>query len=283
MSVGTQRLDFAEFYRKSKDDCLRTVLISVGDQDTAQELVAEAFARACASWRTVSRHPAPAAWVVRTALNANISRWRRRHREVSVPDPRVVTDLPAGQGPPDSLIEPRRHDRYHHQSLAQRPAGEGAMPALWDCSLGRPARLQLAAGMYHQPAGALCTDESNTGARCVCLGIHIAGRLTMEPAMHHSSISAVWADALFVSALQRGDPPGAGPVRRAVATAVGAFGAGGCAERVAQEFGDHPETAVTRMRWARQLAAEAISGQEPEAARTWPPAQPPAPLAGCAA
>ena len=43
MSVGTQRLDFAEFYRKSKDDCLRTVLISVGDQDTAQELVAEAL------------------------------------------------------------------------------------------------------------------------------------------------------------------------------------------------------------------------------------------------
>jgi RNA polymerase sigma factor (sigma-70 family) len=107
MSVGTQRLDFAEFYRRSKDDCLRTVLISVGEQDTAQELVAEAFARACASWRTVSRHPAPAAWVVRTALNANISRWGRRHREVSVPDPRVVTDLPAGQGPPDSLIEPR--------------------------------------------------------------------------------------------------------------------------------------------------------------------------------
>jgi predicted RNA polymerase sigma factor len=61
--VGTQRLDFAEFYRRSRDDCLRTVLISVGDQDTAQELVAEAFARACASWRTVSMHPAPAAWV----------------------------------------------------------------------------------------------------------------------------------------------------------------------------------------------------------------------------
>lgn len=53
--------------------CLRTVLISVGDRDKAQDLVAEAFARACASWRKVSRHPAPAAWVVRTALNANVS------------------------------------------------------------------------------------------------------------------------------------------------------------------------------------------------------------------
>jgi hypothetical protein len=43
--VGNQRLDFAEFYRESKDECLFTVLVSVGDRDTAQELVAEAFAR----------------------------------------------------------------------------------------------------------------------------------------------------------------------------------------------------------------------------------------------
>ncbi|HEY1916714.1 MAG TPA: sigma factor [Streptosporangiaceae bacterium] len=76
--MGSQPLDFAEFYRRSRDDCLRAVVVSVGDQDTAQELVAEAFARACASWRTVSRHPAPAAWVMRTALNINISRWRPR-------------------------------------------------------------------------------------------------------------------------------------------------------------------------------------------------------------
>lgn len=105
--MGTQQLDFAEFYRKSKDECLRTVLISVGDQDTAQELVAEAFARACASWRTVSKHPAPAAWVVRTALNANISRWRRRRREVTVPDPSMVTHLPAISAAPDGPVDPR--------------------------------------------------------------------------------------------------------------------------------------------------------------------------------
>jgi RNA polymerase sigma-70 factor (ECF subfamily) len=78
--VGTQRLDFAEFYRSFRDDCLRTVLVIVGDQDNAQELVAEAFARACASWRTVSRHPAPAAWVVRTALNLNIGEAQGRYR-----------------------------------------------------------------------------------------------------------------------------------------------------------------------------------------------------------
>jgi RNA polymerase sigma factor (sigma-70 family) len=105
--VGTQRLDFAEFYRRSRDDCLRAVLISVGDQDTAQELVAEAFARACASWRTVSRHPAPAAWVVRTALNANISRWRRRRWEVSVPDPGMVVDRSASHTEDDRPVDPQ--------------------------------------------------------------------------------------------------------------------------------------------------------------------------------
>jgi RNA polymerase sigma-70 factor (sigma-E family) len=104
--VGTQQLDFAEFYRETKDECLFTVLVSVGDPDTAQELVAEAYARAWASWRAVSRHPAPRAWVVRTALNAKISWWRRRRREVPVPDPGSVADRPTADGG-GSSVDPR--------------------------------------------------------------------------------------------------------------------------------------------------------------------------------
>ena len=107
MSVSTQQQDFAEFYRSAADECLRTVVVSIGDQDTAQELVDEAFARAWSSWRTVSRHPAPKAWVVRTALNAGISRWRRRRREVPVPDPARVADLPAASGTSVSQVDPR--------------------------------------------------------------------------------------------------------------------------------------------------------------------------------
>lgn len=118
--MGTQGLDFAEFYRRSRDKCLRTVLVSVGDQDTAQDLVDEAFARACASWRTVSQHPAPAAWVVRTALNANISRWRRYRREISVPDPGMVADLPAGSGAPDGPVDPKIMAALMRLSARQR-------------------------------------------------------------------------------------------------------------------------------------------------------------------
>jgi RNA polymerase sigma-70 factor (ECF subfamily) len=107
MGVGTQPPDFTEFYRTAADECLRAVLVSTGDRDTAQELVDEAFARAWASWPTVSRHPAPKAWVVRTALNTGISRWRRRRREVPVPDPSRITDPPAASAAPARLADPQ--------------------------------------------------------------------------------------------------------------------------------------------------------------------------------
>jgi hypothetical protein len=90
----------------------------------------------------------------------------------------------------------------------------------------------------------------------------------MRSAIHHPSTGAIRADALFVSDLQRSDEPSAGQVRQAVAAAIHAFGSGGCAERVAQEFGDHPETAVARMRWARQLAGQAFTRPAPRPART---------------
>jgi hypothetical protein len=88
----------------------------------------------------------------------------------------------------------------------------------------------------------------------------------MRPAMHHLSISAIQADALFVSALQRADQPSAREVRQAVAAAAGAFGQRGCAGRVAQEFGDHPETAAARMRWACQAAGKAFGEPGPASA-----------------
>src|ERR1039458_1129793 len=105
--VGTQPKDFAEFYREAKDDCLRTVLVSVGDQDAAQDLVAEAFARAWARWPAVSQHPAPVAWVVRTALNVNISRWRRRHREIPLPEPGTAGDQRAAGQVAEGPVDPR--------------------------------------------------------------------------------------------------------------------------------------------------------------------------------
>jgi len=81
----------------------------------------------------------------------------------------------------------------------------------------------------------------------------------MQLLMYRPSTKAVWADALFASMLQRSDRPSAGQVRQAAAAAMRAYGGQGCAERVAQEFGDHPETAVARMRWACGMVGEVFA------------------------
>jgi hypothetical protein len=81
----------------------------------------------------------------------------------------------------------------------------------------------------------------------------------MWPVMYDLGSRGLHADALFASGLQRCDAPGAAQVRQAIAAAIRAFGRSGCAGRVAQEFGDHPETAVIRMRWARSAAGAAFA------------------------
>ena len=72
--------------------------------------------------------------------------------------------------------------------------------------------------------------------------------------MYPSSVRALQADALFVSALQRRDEVNVGQIHQAIAVSLDAYGGAGCAGRVAQEFGDHPETAAARMRWVRARA-----------------------------
>ena len=82
----------------------------------------------------------------------------------------------------------------------------------------------------------------------------------MRSAPYDLSTSAARADALFASALQRSDQPSAVQVKQAIAAATRAFGDLGCAARVAQEYGEHPETAARRMRWARTAVAGVFGG-----------------------
>ena len=94
--MGHEQDEFADFYRASRDSCLRAVTAVVGDRELAEEQVAEAFTRAWMSWGKVRRHDAPRAWVMRTALNLGVSWWRRRRREVPLADHDAAA--PAGQG-----------------------------------------------------------------------------------------------------------------------------------------------------------------------------------------
>jgi RNA polymerase sigma-70 factor (sigma-E family) len=96
--VSHDETGFAEFFEASWDPCLRAVAASTGDMQLAEDQVAEAFARAWVSWRKVSRHPAPRAWVVRTALNAGASWWRRRGRELPLAGHDVAAPRSPGPG-----------------------------------------------------------------------------------------------------------------------------------------------------------------------------------------
>lgn len=72
---------FEEFYLESKDRCFRALLATVANAAEADDLLAEAYTRAFANWSSVAVHPAPSAWVVRTALNLHRDRWRSGRRE----------------------------------------------------------------------------------------------------------------------------------------------------------------------------------------------------------
>lgn len=95
--MGHEKTEFAEFFQDSWEPCLTAVVASTGSVQLAEDQVAEAFTRAWLAWRKVRRHPAPRAWVVRTALNTGVSWWRRRIRELPLAghdaaDPRDVDD-----------------------------------------------------------------------------------------------------------------------------------------------------------------------------------------------
>jgi hypothetical protein len=95
----------------------------------------------------------------------------------------------------------------------------------------------------------------------------------MRSATYDLSISIVRADALFASALQRSEEASAAQVDQAIAAAIRAFGAGGCAARVAQAYGEHPETAVMRMRWARATVTGGFEEASTEPAHCPAPGQ----------
>jgi hypothetical protein len=76
--------------------------------------------------------------------------------------------------------------------------------------------------------------------------------------MFPRAIDDIRAEALFVTDLQRSESPTDEQVRTAVGQALRRHGGGRtCAAIVAAEFGDHPETAVMRMRWALEAVHDA--------------------------
>jgi hypothetical protein len=61
--------------------------------------------------------------------------------------------------------------------------------------------------------------------------------------------------ALFASGLQRSDAPTDAMAAEAITATIRRLSLRGCVDRMAQEFGDHPDAAAARMRWICQLTA----------------------------
>jgi hypothetical protein len=91
--------------------------------------------------------------------------------------------------------------------------------------------------------------------------------------MTRLNVNDARCEALFASGLQRSDAPTPEALATVISRTVRQFGVAGCVSRMAQEFGDHPEAAASRMRWIRQLIGEAFApaAWRPAAPGGWPP------------
>lgn len=70
------------------------------------------------------------------------------------------------------------------------------------------------------------------------------------------SLTIARAEALFASTLSAAEPHDRAEVRAAIAAAVRDYhGVRGCAGEVAAAYGESPEWAAARMRWARESVA----------------------------
>ena len=92
--------------------------------------------------------------------------------------------------------------------------------------------------------------------------------------MSRLNINDARCTALFASGLQRSDAPTPEMLTEMIGQMVRRLGIAGCTSRMAQEFGDHPEAAASRMRWIRQLIGQVPAPAAPRPARPggWTPA-----------
>ena len=82
-------------------------------------------------------------------------------------------------------------------------------------------------------------------------------------------LATAQAEALFASGMSASTDPTSAEVRAAIRQAVCAHGGTrGCACQVAAAFGDYPEVAVPRMRWARRVVRSTLSAPRVHASKS---------------
>jgi hypothetical protein len=76
--------------------------------------------------------------------------------------------------------------------------------------------------------------------------------------MQESADDVTRAEALFASDLQAADARDTEAVDRAVTDLLRQDGPRGCSAAMAYEFGEHPDLAAERMRWARRVVGHRV-------------------------
>ena len=84
---------FRAMYEREFPSVYRAASMLCGDPSLAEDATQEAFARALARWRRLSRQPWVAGWVTTTALN--VARRQMRSRPALPPQPAEVPDREA--------------------------------------------------------------------------------------------------------------------------------------------------------------------------------------------
>lgn len=91
--------DFDDLYAAHFGDVTLQLYSYLGDWQQAEDVVQEAFCRALARWRQISRYDDPVAWVRRVAWNLATSHWRRQRTALAFLRRKVAPGHAAEPGP----------------------------------------------------------------------------------------------------------------------------------------------------------------------------------------
>jgi len=97
--------DFDDIFRRWWAPMLRSLTVASGDAEVAADCVQDAFMRAYARWRRVSRLEDPAGWIRHVAVNRLRDHFRKTtHGRTAIErlDAQTITNVPAPE-PPSEL------------------------------------------------------------------------------------------------------------------------------------------------------------------------------------